>query len=141
MTEPKTRDYNFNSSLSTLNCMVLQKQCGKIEGEKILDRYCSQTQSISDLKSQAQLSPYDSQLKMEEVQVSRRLSHYLHKMVHHRYKVSLEKVGDTTKREKHSKASKTYDLEMFCISGSRKNKITNIWKYYTLLPYAGYKIR
>lgn len=139
MTKSKTRDYNFNPSLSTLNCMALQKQCGKTEGKRILDRYCSQTKSIFDLESQAQLSPYDSQIRMEERQMSRRLSDwFLHKMVHHRYDVSLERAGATTKKAKQSKSSETYGLEMFWISGSRKKK--NIWKYYTLLPYIGYKI-
>lgn len=47
----KTRDYNFNPPLPTLSCMALQKQCGKMEGKRIMDRYYSQTQSIFDLES------------------------------------------------------------------------------------------
>lgn len=71
------------------------------EEKRILNRYCRQTKAIFGWGSREQLPPYDSQLDMEERQMGRKLSHLsLHKMVHNRYKVSLEIAGDAIKTTK-----------------------------------------
>lgn len=85
MTKSKRRGYNFNPPLSTLSCVALQSSVVKLRERGYRTDTAVKPDPFFALGSQAQLSPYDSQLNTEERQMGRRLSHCsLHKTVHRR---------------------------------------------------------